>query len=125
MLDSQQKRKIRSVLYHRATLVILALLVIIVLHSTWTVYKKKRISEEMKVVSLQNVETLRLRNSEILSRIERLKTEVGIEEEIRSKFTVAKNGENMVVIVEEEKGGVATTSQSKSLWQRIKSFFLE
>lgn len=123
MLDYGQKRKVRSVMYHKATLVILVVLVLVMARSTWVVYQKKRSSEEMKNVSLQNVEELRSRNNDLTAKIERLGTQTGIEEEIRSKFSVVKERENMVVVVEDQNSEISTTSPKTGLWNLIKSFF--
>lgn len=122
MLDFQQKRKIRSVAYNRVTLVILFLLILVMAHSTWDVYKKKQTSEEMKNVSLQNVETLRSQSEDLTSKIEKLKTTTGIEEEIRSKFNVIKDKENMVVVVEDENSTTSATTPKTGFWQRIINF---
>ena len=121
MLDFQQKRKVRAVLYNRITIGALFVIVLFVLHSTLGVYQKERESEEMKRMSLARVEDLRVREGELQSRIERLGTNPGIEEEIRSKFSVAKDKENMVVIVEEQ-SKVSTTSLERSFWQKIWNF---
>ena len=123
MLDFQQKRKVRAVMYHKATLICLALILLFVIHSTWVVYKKKKTSEEIKSVSLRNVTELQTREKELESRIERLQTEPGIEEEIRSKFTVAKAGENMVIVVDDDSQNTSTTSQKLSFWQKIWNIF--
>lgn len=125
MLDSQQKRKFRAILYHRLTLIILSILVIIVLHSTWIVYKKKIASENTKKISMQNVENLKLRDNEIQARIDRLATVSGVEEEIRSKFAVTKNGENMVIVIDDNEEKMATTSNKDGLWKRFVSFFFK
>ena len=122
MLDFQQKRKVRRLIYHRVTLILLAILVLFAIHSTWIVLEKKRTSQEMKDVSLRNVEELRLRDEELKWRIERLQTPPGIEEEIRSKFTVAKNGENMVIVVDDDSKNMSTTSQKTGFWQKFWNF---
>ena len=122
MLDFQQKRKIRRLMYHWVTLILLTILVLFTIHSTWVVYQKKRTSQEMKDISLQNVEELRLRNEELKWRIERLQTSPGIEEEIRSKFTVAKDKENMVIVVDNQSQNISTTSQKMGFWQKVWNF---
>lgn len=124
MLDFHQKRKVRSVMYHRVTVVILSVITLIVLHSTWLVYNKKIESAEMKDVALRGVEELRIRDSDLLAKIDRLSTTPGVEEEVRSKFSVAKDGENAVVIVEDEETKVSTTSQKISFWTKLKNFFI-
>lgn len=124
MLDFQQKRKIRNMAYNRTTLIVLFILVLILGHSTWGVYSKKRSSERMKNVSFKNVEELRKKNKELTYKIERLDTVSGIEEEIRLKYNVAKDGESVVVIVDNEKKEVATTTTEANLWQKIKNIFV-
>lgn len=124
MLDFQQKRKVRSYMYNRVTLGLLLLVLIIVIHSTWVVYRKKVESEELRDVSLKNVESLRVRSEDLQIKIDRLNTKQGVEEEVRSKFSVAKDDENMVIIVQDEpstteevkKGGF--WSSFKSLWNK-------
>jgi len=123
MLDFQQKRKARSLMYNKITLIILSVVVLIALHSTWSVYQKKRVSEEMKNISSGYVEELRVRSEELKSKIDRLDTEVGVEEEIRSRFSVVKERENMVVVVPNEEEPVSTTSSSKGLWAKMRHFF--
>jgi len=71
------------------------------------------------------VENLRARDAELSSKIERLKTEAGLEEEIRSKFTVAKNNENMVIVVEENNTNATNTAERASFWQKFLDFFFK
>ena len=124
MLDYGQKRKVRGVIYHKVTLVILAILVLIMAHSTWVVYQKKRTSEEMKNVSMQNTAELKQRNDDLTAKIERLDTESGVEDEIRSKFSVVKDKENMVVVVDDQNPEVSTTSEKVGFWTSLEEFFL-
>ena len=122
MLDFQQKRKIRSVLYHKATLIILSILVLIIIHSTWGVYQKKKASENLKNTALEKVTELRVHDDELTYKIERLETDQGIEEEIRAKFNVAKAYESMVIVVENDESNASTTIPEKDFWQTIKDF---
>ena len=124
MLDFQQKRKFKAILYHRITLVVLAVLVLLVLHSTWVVYKKERESQDMKNVSLQHVEDLRQRNDDLNSKIDKLATVSGVEEEIRVKFSVAKDNETMVVIVPSQEALATTTKVDVGFWEKLKNMFL-
>lgn len=123
MLDFQQKRKVKGLMYSKATLYILGVVVLIVLHSTWSVYKKKAESEDMKNLTLQRVMELRTRDSDLRSKIERLDTEAGVEEEIRSKFSVAKENEAMVVIVADEDSKATTTLPKRGFWNGLKDWF--
>ena len=55
-----------------------------------------------KELMLANIESLRKRESSISTDIEKLKTDEGVEEVIREKYQVAKEGEKMVVIIDPE-----------------------
>ncbi|HEY4505440.1 MAG TPA: septum formation initiator family protein [Candidatus Paceibacterota bacterium] len=123
MLDFQQKRKVRSFMYHKVTLVVLGLLVLVLARSTWVVFEKKRDSENTKNLSLQNVLELEARDSELQSKIAKLETDSGIEEEIRSKFSVVKSGEKMVIVVENPDSSVSTTTSRLGFWTRLSAFF--
>lgn len=122
MLDFQQKRKIRSVAYHRATLIALSILVLFFIHSTWSVYTKKRESQKMKQISLEQVQRLTARDIELQDKIDRLKTSTGQEEEIRSKFNVVKGDENVVIVVDDNEN-LPTTTAKLGFWQKIWYFF--
>lgn len=123
MLDIQQKRKFRGFLYHRATLGTLFLIVILALHSTWNVWQKNRESLVLKEGSVKRLEDLEKRNEELDMKINKLNTESGIEEEIRSKFSVAKNNENMVIILNEVDNKSTTTVKKQGFWGKFRAFF--
>lgn len=122
MLDIQQKRKLRFVMYHKYTLIALSILVVIFMHSTWAIYNKKTESELLMDSSEQRLLDLQTREKDLKEKIDKLNTEQGIEEEIRSKFNVTKENENVVIIVENKEKEASTTDEKVSFWQRIKSF---
>ncbi len=124
MLDFQQKRKIKSVLYNKVTIGILFVILVAFVHSTWGVYQKKVESEGMLELSEQNTEVLRERQRELDMKIERLNNGEGIEEEIRSRFSVAKEGESMVVILEDVDNFEEKEAEKQNLWQKIKEFIV-
>lgn len=123
MLDIQQKRKLRFFVYHRFTLGALFIFVLVMTHSTYQVYKKKQESEGLLRVSEDRVDLLRKRDTDLNEKINRLDTDVGIEEEIRSKFSVTKENENMVVVVPKDEKVATSVPESSSLWSKFISFF--
>ncbi len=123
MLDIQQKRKLRSVMYSGYTLVGLFLLMLVFVHSTWSAYQKRAESESLMNVSKERVDQLRKRNADLDEKITRLDTEVGIEEEIRSKFTVTKADENMVVVVPKNDKVSTSTPNKQGLWGKFMRLF--
>ena len=60
-----------------------------------TLYENKKAVDE-------KLENLELQKNNLAGSIERLSTESGIEETLRDKYFVAKEGESIVVVVEEE-----------------------
>ena len=81
--------------------------------------KKERETTKKKELILANIETLREREANITKDIEKIKTSEGVEEIIRDKFQVTKEGEKMVVIVDEEnkaKVEEKSTLESHSFW---------
>ncbi len=122
MLDIQQKRKLRSVMYHRVTLGVLAVLTLLMIHSTWKVNKKKVSSQEMRKLAEERVDDLNRRKNDLSNKIDQLGTVSGIEEEIRSKFSVAKDGEKMVVVVEQNKKTATSTGKETSFLRKFVQF---
>jgi len=78
----------------------------------------------MKNISLKATEELRRRDQDLKLKIDRLGTEAGVEEEIRSKFNVVKSDENMVVVVEDQSQTEATSSSQATFWQKIWDFLV-
>lgn len=74
-------------------------------------------------VSKHRVLSLRNREADLNERITKLDTEEGIEQEIRSKFSVIKDNENMVVIVPSKMVATTTVNKESGFWTKIISFF--
>ena len=52
---------------------------------------------------------VRARENSLKAQIISLKTERGVEEELRGKFRVVKNGEGVIIVVDQEKKEATTT----------------
>jgi len=113
-------------MYSNLSLVVLFIFVILVAKGTWNMYIKEtsaargRADVESQIASLKNREIF------ISDEVERLKSQNGVEREIRDKFNVKKQGEEVVVFVD------STTSLSSSgsgpsgaerAWGWLKSVF--
>ncbi len=119
MLDNLQKRKIKSVLYNKTTLFCLLLLVLYAIYSTFSVVIKKRESERLLSISEEQLTLLEERKAEIDSKINHLGTAAGLEAEIRSRFNMAKEGENVAIVVSTSEKKASSTPQKKTMWQRL------
>ncbi len=124
MLDFQQKRKIRKVLYSRLTLALLAVAIFFLARSTYHIYSKEALSEENYASVKKAYDDLTTRQATLGKEIDRLGTDAGVEEEIRTKFSVAKPGETIVTVVNSTSSPDAgRATGQKSLWQRFLGLF--
>jgi cell division protein FtsB len=101
MYDFQQKKKIKKTLYSPIVLLLLAIIFVMLLRGVWGVYKKSQISYENLERERNELNKLAEREKTLNSSIEYLKTEQGIEDEIRTKFRAVKDGEQVAVIINE------------------------
>ncbi len=102
MFDFHEKRKIRRILYSKIS--ILVVFVLAILLST-AVYERYTVSREMKErldVKQAELHAIEERAQAIEAKVEYLKDERGVEEELRNRFDVAKKGEQVVILLEDE-----------------------
>lgn len=87
-------------------------------------YSKSRESEQKRENIERRIAELNERKTELEAKIEELSTEEGIDVLIREKYRVAKEGEQLVVILNEEKETDETeNTKTKSFWFRIRGIF--
>lgn len=124
MFDFHEKRRFRRLLYSKVTLIILALIVVWLLFTAWDMYKKER-DTGLKSAEQGNIlNELKERETALQEEIDRLSTEKGIEAEIRSKFEVGKEGENVIIIVDNpEEKDQKNTGLKRNFWQKIFDWF--
>ena len=108
-----------------ALLALFCLLVLFAYNMVGLISKERETSKKKELV-LAQIDTLRSREKGISSDIAKLKTDEGVEETIREKYQVAKEGEKMVTIVDPEKSNTEIESESletHSFWGWVKSLF--
>jgi len=120
MFDFYEKRKVRNIVYSKPVLVILTIIMVAFIYSVYGALEKER--ETRLIRDQRNAVLNELHEREIIlqQEIDRLGTPKGLEAEIRSKFEVAKDGEEVIVIVEapfdEEK---IVIPQEKGFFQKL------
>ena len=123
MLDFQQKRHLKSIIYSKVSLLVLFILVIFLGRATYDIYWKYKISSENYNVVKKDYDNLKERNEMLNSEIDRLKTDTGIEEEIRSKFDVAKPGETVVVVIDSSSSTSTDKNLKQGFWAKFWGIF--
>jgi cell division protein FtsB len=111
MLEFQDKKKFRRILYSKITFIIVLFFCLIIGRATFDMYKTNRLTAEKRMIAENELLDVKIRESSLRAQIGALKTERGVEEELRTKFRVVKNGEGVIIVVDDE-AVLATTSES-------------
>lgn len=121
MIDFQKKKKIRKIIYSPISLIVLFLIFVFMLRGVIKIYNKNELSVNNLNQEKVELEKLREREKKLNSSIEYLKTEQGIENEIRLKFRAVRDNEEISVIIDDIKENVATTTQEtkKGFWYEL------
>lgn len=125
MIPFQERKKLRKILYAKATLGVLFVLSVIVARGAWQVYQKAAIARAERVEAERSLGELVSRTKGLEESIDRLKSERGVEEEIRQKFTVARSGEEVVIVVDEtsKKGKNGASDGTIASWMKFLEFW--
>jgi len=123
-MDFQQKRKVRNILYSKVTMIALLVLAIVLARGSFGIFMKAQSSMNSLRDTSKEYADLEARKETLTDNIAKLKTSEGIEEEIRSKYSVAKNGEVDIVVMDKKATGTNVTSTSSSgFWSRVFGWF--
>jgi len=110
----------------RAVFVILVVVTGLLVQGAYGVLQKKRDTNQDLVKAKQSLVMAEARKQDLTVSIETLKTPQGLEREIRDRFSVAKSGEEIVLIVDpkaEVKPELERVSVWQKLWAWIKNIF--
>jgi hypothetical protein len=119
MPQRRTKRKSQRNFISKASIIFLLLLLVFLSKATYNVYGKARESaENLARVNGALAET-QSRKESLLKHTEKLNTAQGKEDEIRHKFQVAKEGEKVIVVIDDEPEELSTTTDT-SLFSRFK-----
>ncbi len=118
MFDFHQKRKLRTVLNSRITQGVLVFLSILVF---WSAYDRYLIAKEMsdrRAGLEEEITSLKDRHEKLEGEVKYLSSERGIEAEMRREFDIAREGEKVVIILDDESATtvmpMATTSPAEA-----------
>lgn len=124
-LDFRQRFRFRRMLYSKIVAVALLALFVLVAQATWGMYEKSVEAGERRDRAEMTLRGYEERTQELDANIERLSTERGIEEEIRDRFMVAKEGEGVIVVrtpsAEKKEDVVIVNGEKRSIWKRMLS----
>lgn len=110
MFDFHEKRRIRELLYSKPAIGLLFILTIWLSISAYNRYEIAAETKEKLDIKQAELDSMQERANTLEAQVHYLEDDRGIEEELRSRFDVAKEGEDVVVLVDERpQGGKPTT----------------
>ncbi|OHA84272.1 MAG: hypothetical protein A2937_03420 [Candidatus Yonathbacteria bacterium RIFCSPLOWO2_01_FULL_47_33b] len=127
MLPFQERKQFRKILYSKASIFVVFVVFVFVARGAWHVHQKAEIARAERDGAVRVLAELQERNEALEASLGRLKSDQGIEDEVRQKYAVARPGEEVVVVVDDsgKKGKNGDEALQKSFWQRLVSFFTE
>ena len=132
MRDLKKKHRLKQIAYSPIVIVLLVLIAIAVWRGVWSVYGRAQETQGERRRLQTQVEELAERKERLVANIEHLETRRGVEEEVREKYDVAKQNEQIVVILDDasaKEESVATSSEKDEagafarVWGAVVDFF--
>ncbi len=114
MFDFHEKRKIRSFLYSK---VVIAGLFLVAMALSFPVYNRYTVAQDMKAkleTKRIELEEIKLRAQTLESKVDYLGNERGVEEELRNRFDVAKEGEQVIILLDDREGEKTNVPENSS-----------
>lgn len=103
MVQFGKKKKITDYIYTKPVIAVLFIVVVLLGRSVYARYMVERdMLQRRHVVEQEQIE-LRQRKEAMQEKVEYLEGDRGIEEEVRKRFDVAKEGEQVVILLGEDK----------------------
>lgn len=120
MTDFKSRYKIKKRIYSKITVFLLLIIVAMIAHGTWGIFQKSRASKQKLAVSNAAYEELQKRYQSMEEEVDYLTTQTGLEEEVRTKYNMAKEGEIVIVLTDdEEKDDNSNQPEEKGFWGKI------
>lgn len=119
------RQKIKKRIYSRTVQIILFVVLILLVRSTWKIYQKHEEAKRSREAAEKELIALQQSGEGLVQKIKELESQRGQDREIREKFGVAKEGEEVVFIVKPKNDGATTAAPTElSFFGRIWQGFL-
>jgi len=117
MATVQGKKRKKRYLIGLPMAILAVVILLVFVRATWKMYQRDALSRENLKTAEEQLAALEAREADLQAKIKMLETPRGIEEEIRANFSVVKEGEKVISLVEEEATTTATTTEKKPWWR--------
>lgn len=119
MKEYQHKHMVRTILYSRATIVILFLLIVLLLRSIMELNNKRAEVSILRNESLLGRQKLEEKVVKAKEQTDTISTQRGFEAYVRTTYPVVKEGEGVIVIYDDEKSPVSTVREKMTIWEML------
>jgi len=124
MREFQDKRRFKKLMHSRYVIVALIIICVLLGRAVFSVYEKYDRSKDIADRAQNELLLLSAREQSLNKEIINLGTELGKEKEVRERFGVVKEGERMIVLVDDkssEKSNIILVKDG--WWQKFIGFF--
>jgi cell division protein FtsB len=118
MREFQERRRIKKLLHSRYAIALLAITLLLLSRAVWGIYIKYEKSKEIADKVKSDLKTLEDRQASLIRSIESLRTDEGKERELRDRFGLVKDGERLVVLVDDKTEAKTGTNEINDSWWR-------
>lgn len=124
MRNFQEKKGLKRFLQSKPVLMLLFVLVIVFTWNVISLVGKLQETIKNKKIQEEEIYNLQKRREKLSNDIEKINTEKGKEEIIRENFGLVKEGEEVIVIIE-DKNNISNLSENKNkgFWFFLKGLF--
>ena len=124
MREFQERRRVKKLLHSRYAIAALLIIAVILVRAVWNAYDKYERSKEVAGRTSEEYQALQEREKALSASLSALNTEEGREREVRDRFGAVKEGEKLIILVDDAAAQKPQAAAAdKSVWQRIKEFF--
>jgi len=124
MKNFQKSNKLRNIVQSKLVLFLLAILALFFIWNMIGLFDKMQDTIKNRKIVEDKINELQKDKEKLSSDIASLNTDKGIEESIRDKFGLAKEGEGMIVVVEDKNSlEVKKNEEDKGFFSFLKNLF--
>ncbi len=119
----QNKRGFRNILQSKPVLVFLSILLLVFAWGVFSFMSKMRVTIENRKIVENKVAELEKTKERLSSDIAKLKSQDGVEESIRQKFGLAKEGEGVIVVMDDKNPPEIEKKESGGFFSWLRNLF--
>ena len=123
MLRPGEKRTLQRLLFGKVALIVLLIILVFTVRGAWSVYERSEYARESRTHAERELAELEAREHVLSEELQRLQTPRGVEEEIRQKFDVGREGEQLIVLIDAPEPAAPAQNLQPTLWERLAEIF--